>query len=71
MCNFRLISLISSVCKIITKFLSLKLGDVLELTISENQIALVVVREILDVVLVANKVLEGIKRECIMTWFLS
>ena len=61
--DFRPISLVTSLYKIIAKVLSIRLKAVLSDTISENQGAFVVDRQILDVVLVANEVVEEFKRK--------
>ena len=61
--DFKLISLVTSLYKIIAKVLSIRLKAILSETISKNQGAFVVDRQILDVVLVANEVVEEFKRK--------
>ena len=56
--EFRPISLVTSLYKIISKVLVSRLKEVLNSTISQNQGAFVAHRQILDVVLVANEVVE-------------
>ena len=56
--DFRPISLVTSLYKIISKILVSRLKEVLDATISKNQSAFVANRQILDVALVANKVVE-------------
>lgn len=56
--DFRPISLVTSLYKILAKVLSRRLRVVLEGTISSAQGAFVQGRQILDVVLVANEVVE-------------
>ena len=56
--DFRLISLVTSLYKIISKILVSRLKEVLHSTISQNQGAFVANRQILDVALVANKIVE-------------
>ena len=56
--DFRPISLVTSLYKIIAKVLSRRLRDVLGDTISESQGAFVSRRQILDVALIANEVVE-------------
>ena len=56
--DFRPISLVTSLYKIISKVLVSRLKDVLDSTISKNQGAFVANRQILDVALVANEVVE-------------
>lgn len=55
------INLVSSVYKIITKVLSLRLGEVLGETISKNQSAFMGGRQILDVGLLAIELVEDVK----------
>ena len=55
-------SLVTSLSKIIAKVLTKKLQSVLGDTISKSQEAFVAGRQILDVVLVANKMVEDYKR---------
>ena len=59
--DFRLISLITSLYKIISKVLVSRLKAVLDSTISKNQGAFVANRQILDVALVANEVVEDVR----------
>ena len=53
----------SSVYKIITKVLATRLNEVLSDTISENQSAFILGRQILDVALIANEVVENIRSQ--------
>ena len=53
--DFRPISLVTSLYKIISKILVSRLKEVLDSTISKNQGAFVANRQILDVALVANE----------------
>ena len=59
--DFRPISLVSSVYKILTKVLANRLREVLSDTISTSQGPFVKDRKILNVVLVANEVVEEYK----------
>ena len=56
--DFRPISLVSSVYKILAKVLANRLTEVLSETISTSQCAFIKDRQILDVVLVANESVE-------------
>ncbi|KAL9449935.1 hypothetical protein AB3S75_011797 [Citrus x aurantiifolia] len=60
--EFRLISLVTSLCKIISKVLSLRLKEVLEESISYSQGAFVRDRHILDAVLVANEAVKEYRK---------
>ena len=60
--DFRPISLVTSLYKIISKVLSFRLKEVLADTIAETQGAFIVGREILDVVLVANEIVEEYRK---------
>ena len=59
--DFRRISLVTSLYKIISKVLASRLKGVLDSTISKNQGAFVANRQILDVALVANEVVEDVR----------
>ena len=61
--DFRPISLVTSLYKIISKVLSNRLKGVLEDTISKNQGAFVAGRQILDVILVANEIVEDYRKK--------
>ena len=61
--DFRPISLVTSLYKIISKVLSNRLKGVLEETIAETQGAFVAGRQILDVILVANEIVEEYRRK--------
>ena len=59
--DFRPISLVSSVYKIITKVLATRLSEVLSDTISENQSAFILGRQISYATLIANEVVDNIR----------
>ena len=59
--DFRPISLVTSLYKIISKVLASRLKGVLDATISKNQGAFVKNHQILDVALVANEVVEDVR----------
>ena len=59
--DFRPISLVTSLYKIISKVLVSRLKEVLDSTILKNQGAFVANRQILDVALVANEVVEDFR----------
>lgn len=61
-CEYRPISLVSSVYKIIAKVLANRLGKKLEKVISKKQSAFIVNRNILDGVLIANEVIDEAKK---------
>ena len=69
--DFRPISLVSSLYKIIAKVLAKRLQFVLGDTISKTQAAFVAGRQILDVVLVANEVVEDYRRSNKEGWCLK
>lgn len=56
--NYRLVSLVTSAYKIITKVLLIQLSEVLDDTVSLNRSAFLGDRQILNVSLVANEVVE-------------
>lgn len=60
--DYRPISLIGSLYKIIAKFLSLTIKEVLSQIIDETQFAFIQERQILDGVLVANEAISWLKR---------
>ena len=60
--DFWPISLVTSLYKIISKVLSLRLKEVLSDTIADTQGAFVAGRQILDVVLVANEIVEEYRK---------
>ena len=60
--DYRPISLVTSLYKIITKVLSICLSVVLGDIISENQSASVAGRQILDVALIANEVVDDMRK---------
>lgn len=59
--DFRPISLVSSIYKIITKVLACRLREVLSDTISENQSAFDPSSKILDAALIGNEVMDDVK----------
>ena len=59
--DFRPISLVTSLYKIISKVLASRIKEVLDSTISKNQRAFVANRQIIDVVLMANEVVEEVR----------
>jgi len=60
--QFRPISLVGAIYKIITKVLSCRIKEVLPLVIDENQSAFLKDRRMLDSVLMANEVVEKVRR---------
>lgn len=62
--NFRPISLITNLYKILVKVLVNRLGMVLSSTISLEQRAFAEVRQVLDASLIANEVVEDARRSC-------
>ncbi|CAL9004181.1 unnamed protein product, partial [Prunus brigantina] len=61
--DYRPISLVSSLYKVIAKVLASRLREVLGNTISQSQGAFVKKRQILDAVLVANEVVEEVRKQ--------
>ena len=61
--DFRPISLVSSLYKIVSKVLAFRLREVLEGTISSAQGAFMKGRQILDAVLIANEVVEDVRKK--------
>ncbi|VVA31869.1 Hypothetical predicted protein, partial [Prunus dulcis] len=61
--DFRPISLVTSLYKVISKVLASRLREVLGNTISQSQGAFVQKRQILDAVLVANEVVEEVRKQ--------
>lgn len=60
--DFRLISFVTSIYKIMTKLLSRRLGEILGDTISEAHCAFVGGRQLIDAALVANEVVDDLRR---------
>ena len=67
--EFRPISLVTNLYKIISKVLVSRLKGVLDSTISKNQRAFVANRQILDVALVANEVVEELRASGRKEWY--
>ena len=59
--DFRPISLVTSIYKIITKVLATRLSEVLFNTISKNQCVFVLGRQILDAALIANEAVDDVR----------
>ena len=69
--DFRLISLVGSVYKLLSKLLANRLRAVLDNLISESQNSFVGGRQILDSVLIANKCLDSRLKSRLQVWFAS
>jgi hypothetical protein len=68
-CDFRLISLLGSLYKLVSKVLAKRLGKVMDSIISKNQLAFIKGRHLADGVVVVNEVVDLAKRtkkECVI-----
>ena len=69
--DFRPISMVGCVQKVISKLLAIRLGSVIHSLIGECQNAFIKGRQILDEVLIASEVVEAVKKAKEKTTFLK